>query len=216
MKTNINVINKAGSNVDVKANEINGGIQIVIDVPSSEIELLHLNPGDVFEKDGVEYIVCDQYGFGRTGVVRKECLDVIMKFGNNNNWKESVWRKYLNDTYLTEIENIFGKENIVEHEVDLTSLDGHDDYGGSVDKVSAMNIDRYRKYHRYIGNTRKCSLLSTPDSTPSGTGSDSLLHVNGSGDVGWDFANDACWVRPFFILKSNILVSLVKQSENKQ
>lgn len=207
MKKNINVINNAGNNVDVKVNEVNGVIQIIIDVPSVRTELSHLDPGDVFEKNGIEYIVCEQFENGRTAAVRKECLDVTMKFGNNNNWKESIWRKYLNDTYLAEIENIFGKENIVEHEVDLTSLDGFDDYGTSVDKVSAMNIDRYRKYHKHIGNTGKWYYLSTPDSTPSGTGFSRVQYVRGDGGVDWDYAGDVGSVRPFFILNSNVLVT---------
>ena len=208
MTSNINVINNTNSNVDVKINEVNGAIQIIIDVPSVRTELSHLDPGDVFEKNGIEYIVCEQFEDGRTAVVRKECLDVTMKFGNNNNWKESVWRKYLNDTYLAEIENIFGKENIIEHEVDLTSLDGYDDYGVSVDKVSAMDIDRYRKYHKHIGNTGEWYYLSTPDSTPSGTGSSNVQYVNDVGGVYWDFAGNVRSVPPFFILNSNILVSL--------
>lgn len=193
MKKNINVINNAGNNV--------------IDVPSVRTELSHLDPGDVFEKNGIEYIVCEQFEDSRTAVVRKECLDVTMKFGNNNNWKESVWRKYLNDTYLAEIENIFGKENIVEHEVDLTSLDGYDDYGVSVDKVSAMNIDRYRNYHKYIGDMEKWHYLSTPDSTLSGIGSSYVLYVYDDGRVDWGYADDVGSVRPFFILNSNILVT---------
>lgn len=193
MKKNINVINNAGNNV--------------IDVPSVRTELSHLDPGDVFEKNGIEYIVCEQFEDSRTAVVRKECLDVTMKFGNNNNWKESVWRKYLNDTYLAEIENIFGKENIVEHEVDLTSLDGYDDYGVSVDKVSAMNIDRYRNYHKYIGDMEKWHYLSTPDSTLSGIGSSDVQCVYGGGDVDWYYAGHVGSVRPFFILNSNILVT---------
>lgn len=207
MKKNINVINNAGNNVDVKVNEVNGAIQIIIDVPSVRTELSHLDPGDVFEKNGIEYIVCEQFEDSRTAVVRKECLDVTMKFGNNNNWKESVWRKYLNDTYLAEIENIFGKENIVEHEVDLTSLDGYDDYGVSVDKVSAMNIDRYRNYHKYIGDMEKWHYLSTPDSTLSGIGSSRVQCVSGDGDVDWGCAGYVGSVRPFFILNSNILVT---------
>lgn len=204
---NVNVINNAGNNVDIKVNEINGAIQIIIDVPPAGIELSHLKPGDIFKKNGVKYIVCEQCEDGRTAVVRQECLDVTMKFGNNNNWKESVWRKYLNDTYLAEIENIFGKENIVEHEVDLTSLDGYDDYGVSVDKVSAMNIDRYRKYHKHIGNTGEWYYLSTPDSTPSGTGSSGVQCVDDGGNVYWNFADVVRSVRPFFILNSNVLVT---------
>ena len=210
MTSNVNVINNAGNSVDVKVSEMNGAIQIIIDVPQNGIELSLLKPGDVFEKNNVAYIICEQFENGSTAVVRKECLDKTMEFGNNNNWKESRWREYLNGDYLKEVEAVFGAENILEHEVDLTSLDGYDDYGVSTDKVSAMNIDRYRKYHRYIGDTGECHYLSTPNSTPSGTGSSNVRCVSSNGCVDW---NECGWrgvVRPFFILKSSIFVSFEK------
>ena len=208
MTNNVNVINNAGNSVDVKVSEKNGAIQIVIDVPQSGTELSLLKSSDVFEKNGVEYIVCEQLENGITAVVRKDCLDKAMSFGDDNNWKESKWREYLNDGYLKELEAAFGTENIVDHEMDLTSLDGYDDYGVSVDKVSAMDIDRYRKYHKYIGDTGVVHYLSTPDSTPSGYGSSCVQCVLRGGGVGY---GDCVWdggVRPFFTLKSDILVSL--------
>lgn len=207
MTSNVNIINNASNSVDVKVSEMNGAIQIIIDVPQNGTELSLLKLGDVFKKNNIEYIVCEQLEDGTTAVVRKECLDKIMEFGVNNNWKKSKWRKYLNDEYLKEMEDVFGPDNIIEHEVDLTSLDGFDDYGVSVDKVSAMNIDRYRKYHKYIGDTGKCHYLSTPDSTPSGTGFSYVRCVGSSGGVDY---GDCVWfrnVRPFFVLKSSISVS---------
>ena len=209
MKNNVNVINNAGSNVDVKVSQVDGAIQIVIDVPSAGTELSTLTFGDVFKKNGIEYIVCEQFEDGTAGVVRKKCIGNDMGFGNNNDWRESNIRKYLNDKYLVAIKDAFGEENIIEHKVDLTSLDGYDDYGISVDKVSVMNIDRYRKYHKYIGDTGKANYLSTPASTPSGAGSSCVLCAYGDGGVGW--VGCSCCregVRPFFILKSSISVSL--------
>lgn len=200
MTRNVNIINNVGNNVNVKVEEINGTTQIVIDIPQAKADLNILNPGDVFEMCGVEYIVCEQFSDGKTAVVRKECLDDTIRFGNDNNWKNSDLRAFLNNEYYNEIKNIFGVKNIVDHEVDLLSLDGYDDYGVSMDKVSVMNIDRYRKYHKYIGDTKTWYWLSTPDSTPSGTGSSGVQCVNSGGDVNWDDAGDAESVRPFFLL----------------
>ena len=210
MASNVNVINNAGNSVEVKVNKVGDAIQITIDVPQNGTELSLLKPGDVFEKNNVEYIVCEQFEAGTTAVVRKDCLDKVMEFGNNNNWKESKWREYLNGEYLKEMKTVFGVENIVEHEVNLTSLDGYDDYGVSVDKVSVMNIDRYRKYHKHIGDTSEYHYLSTPDSTPSGTGSSGVRCVYSSGDVGWRECDWDGGVRPFFVLKSSIFVSFDK------
>jgi len=207
MTNNVNVINSAGSSVDVKVEEKNGAVQILISCPTKRKELGALQPGDTFKKNDTEYIVCEQLENGMTAVVRKECLNGAMSFGTSNNWKESKWRGYLNDEYLKKLESIFGSENIIEHEVDLTSLDGYDDYGISVDKVSAMNIDRYRKYHKFIGNTETAHYLSTPNSTPSGLTSSGVRFVNDEGDVPYDGCGWIRSVRPFFILKANIFVS---------
>ena len=202
MTSNVNVINKVGKGVNVKVEEINGTTQIVIDIPQAKMDLTLLNPGDVFEMRGVEYIVCEQFEDGTTAVVRKECLGDTRRFGDNNNWKNSDLRTFLNNEYYNEIKDVFGVENIVDHEVDLLSLDGYDDYGVSTDKVSVMNIDRYRKYHKYIGNTGNWYWLSTPSSTPSGAGSSFVQYVNVNGYVVWDECDWYRGVRPFFILKS--------------
>ena len=202
MTSNVNVINKVGKGVNVKVEEINGTTQIVIDIPQAKMDLTLLNPGDVFEMRGVEYIVCEQFEDGTTAVVRKECLGDTRRFGDNNNWKNSDLRTFLNNEYYNEIKDVFGVENIVDHEVDLLSLDGYDDYGVSTDKVSVMNIDRYRKYHKYIGNTGNWYWLSTPSSTPSGAGSSDVQCVDDDGDVVWSECGWVRGVRPFFILKS--------------
>ena len=202
MTSNVNVINKVGKGVNVKVEEINGTTQIVIDIPQAKMDLTLLNPGDVFEMRGVEYIVCEQFEDGTTAVVRKECLGDTRRFGDNNNWKNSDLRTFLNNEYYNEIKDVFGVENIVDHEVDLLSLDGYDDYGVSTDKVSVMNIDRYRKYHKYIGNTGNWYWLSTPSSTPSGAGSSLVRYVSSDGGVDWDYSDGERSVCPFFILKS--------------
>lgn len=208
MTNNVNVINNAGSSVDVKVEEKNGAVQILISCPTKRKKLGALQPGDTFKKNDTEYIVCEQLENGMTAVVRKDCLNKTMEFGDDNNWKESKWREYLNNDYMKELEDAFGSENIMEHEVDLLSLDGYDDYGVSVDKVSAMNVDRYRKYHKYIGDTGVSHYLSTPDSTPSGYGSSGVQCVSSVGDVDYCVCDWNRSVRPFFTLKSNIFVSL--------
>ena len=207
MMENINVINNTGRKVDVILDAKKEGIQIVINPHAPEIELSLLKAGDIFMRNNVEYIVCEQFNNGTTAVVRKECLDKEMEFGDNNNWKESKWREYLNSEYRGELGKVFGINNIVEHEVDLTSLDGYDDYGVSMDRVSVMNVDRYRKYHKYIGDTGKVYYLSTPNSTPSGLGASNVHYVNDDGYVGCSVYVWRLGTRPFFILKSSIIVS---------
>lgn len=204
---NVSVINKIENKVNVEVNEVDGVVQIVIDKALDMKKLSSLKPGEVFKKNGTEYIVCEHFENGSTAIIRKECLEDGMEFGDTNNWAESGLRKFLNNEYLKNISDDFSQDNILDHEVDLLSLDGYDDYGRTTDKVSVLTIDQYRKYHKFIGNVDRWNWLATPDSIPSGTDASGVQVVRGSGRVGWRCSDDCCGVRPFFLLKSSISVS---------
>ena len=206
MKNNIKVINNAKKELTIIVTGNENCVEICIDAVKSERKLADLLPGDIFSMNDVEYIVCEQFDDGTTAVVRKNCLDESIAFGKgNNNWKESKLREYLNTAYVNELQEVFGAENIVAHDVDLLSLDGYDDYGVSVDKVSVMNLDRYRRYHKYIGDTGNSYWLSTPDSTPSGYGASYIQYANVNGDVSYSRCVYNRGVRPFFVLQSLIV-----------
>ena len=207
MKNNIKVINNAKKELAITVTDNENCVEIFIDAVKSGRKLADLLPGDIFSMNNVEYIVCEQLNDGTTAIVRKNCLDKTMEFGNDNNWKESKLREYLNTEYVNELQEVFGTENIVAHDVDLLSLDGYDDYDISVDRVSVMNIDRYRKYHKYIGDIDDSYWLSTPDSTPSGYGASFVRCVRVGGGVVYSDCDWAQGVRPFFVLQSSIVVS---------
>lgn len=204
MSNNVNVINKAEKDLNVTVNNVDGSIQIVISSKKNDLNILELNAGDMFNVDGVEYIVLEQLDGNQTAILRKELLDENMKFdSNNNNWKTSSIRKFLNGKYLEEIEREFGKNRIVEHEVDLLSLDGLDNYGISTDKVSLLTIDQYRKYRKVLGeNMDNWWWILTPDSTHSGWSTRCVRCVLSGGDVGYGGCDCGGGVRPFFIVQS--------------
>lgn len=198
----INVVNKVEKDLNVTINNVDGNIQIVIE-RKEDINLLSLSQGEIFEVNNVEYIVLEQLDGNRTAVIRKEVLEDDMEFGSDNNWKTSSLREFLNGTYLGEIENTFGKDRIVEHTVDLMSLDGLDDYGTSIDKVSILTIDQYRKYRKVIGANLDCWWwIVTPDSTLSGWSGRYVQYVDSDGGVGYFRCDFDGGVRPFFILQS--------------
>lgn len=210
---NINVINNAGNNVNVTINEKDNGIQILIDtVHNDRVQLSELKQYDHFlDEDGEEYILCKLFENGTASVLRADLLDKKMRFGKNNNWAKSDWREYLNGEYLEVLEQNFGSENIVEHKVDLTSMDGFDDYGYTMDKVAIMTFDEYREHSKGIGLVTSWQWLSTPNQTLSRNDTAYVQIVNVDGrvvyvDCGWD--GDG--VRPFFFLKSSIFVSSKK------
>lgn len=206
MNNNVNVINKAEKDLCVTvSNDVDGKIQIIIDVKKDNIDLLSLKAGEVFNVGDIEYIVLEQLANQKTAVIKKELLEDTMKFGsNNNNWKKSSIRELLNKEYLEKIEKAFGSDRIVEHTVDLLSLDGLNDYGISTDKVSLLTIDQYRKYRKVLGaNLNKSWWLVTPDSTLLGSSASYVLYVNSDGDVYYDVCYwSAKGVRPFFIIQS--------------
>lgn len=205
---NIKIVDQTNNDVKVEIKNENGVIQIIIDTPKSDKCVLRdLNPGDTFVKNNVEYIVCEHFENGGTAVIRKKCLKDDMKFGSTNNWAESNIRKFLNGEYLKNISDDFDQDNILDHEVCLLSLDGYDDYGRTTDKVSVLTIDRYRKYHKFIGNVDRWNWLSMPDSTPSGIGASRVRYVGLGGCVDWGYVDITCGVHPFFVLKSSISVS---------
>lgn len=211
MNNNINVVNNTGNNVKVTINENDNGIQILIDtVHNNKKELSELKQYDhFFDKDGEEYIVCEQFEDGIVSVLKAELLEKTMSFGKNNNWAESNLREYLNGTYLTELERKFGSENIIPHKVDMTSMDGFDDYGYTMDKVAIRTFDEYRKTSNGVGLVNGYQWLATPNQTPSREDFSYVQVVVGNGNVvcrgcGWGSGG----VRSFFFLKSSIFVFL--------
>lgn len=74
-----------------------------------------------------------------------------------------------------------------------------------------MTFDEYRKYTKGIGLVNNWQWLSTPNQTTSRGDTSYVRVVRDDGRVDYDGCNwDSYGVRPFFFLKSSILVSLKK------
>ena len=164
-----------------------------------------LSIGDEFQLAGTAWKIID---ITDTGYM---CLAESIgnrKFdSDDNNWKTSDLRNYLNKEFLEKIEEEIGKGNVLEFERNLLSLDGQTEYGTCIDKVSLLTVDEYRKYRKYIPNADKWWWLITPWSTPCNDYSSTVAVVSPSGGVGNCSYNNYGGVRPFCILKSHIFVS---------
>lgn len=207
--SNVNVINNVGKDVNVTVNKNDDKIEIVIDLTNNNFKLPNnLKAGDVFkDKDGEEYILLYFLPNGDAVVLAKNSVK-SMKFGINNNYNGCNIDKYLCEKYLPELEKKFGKNNIVEHEVDLLSLDGEDDYGKITRKVSILTLDEYRHNKKAIKNhINEWFWLCTPDSTPRGFSSDCVLYVYSFGNVDYVWYDYCRAVRPRFVLSSSIFES---------
>lgn len=215
MSSNVNVINNAGKDIVVTVDGSSENIKIIIDLVKQGVMLSTLKPGQIFKgKTGAEYILLNIED-GKVEVIKKDLLPDTMDFGNNNNFNESKIDNYLNNTYIKELEEDFGEENIIENEFDLLSMDGFNDYGKVKRKVGLLDFNRYRKYHNIAlkENMPNWWWLIDPDSTPSGYGSGDVQCVSSDGIVRYDWCDGVGAVRPFFFLKSSIFVSYKEIAE---
>ena len=143
----------------------------------------------------------------KTWYLMDGCLE-ISAFGKNNNYAESYIREKLNNSELAKaLKTEFGNK-LIPITTDLLSLDGLDDYGVvEGDIIAIPTLDLYRECRKKIPMLDKWWWLTTPDSTPSGYGSNYVRYVgsDGSVDYGWCISCKA--VRPFFILRNTEGVS---------
>ena len=100
---------------------------------------------------------------------------------------------------------IVGQDNIVLHEVDLTSDDGLKDYGKIERRASSLTAEMYRKFVEILDeyNLGKYWWLATPYSTERHGNSRWAKCVAPSGIIGDDRYDISYGVRPFCILKEH-------------
>ena len=173
----------------------------------TEIKLADIPEGETFKIGDQEFVVLEHSG-DTTAIIRKELLPDNMAFGSNNNFLGS----YVEDKcreFGEEIAKAIGKENLVEHTVDLTSDDGLKDYGTIKSRCSLLTTDLYRRYVDILDKFMpdRWWWLVTPHSTERHGNSYWVKCVSPSGSVGSNDCISDHGVRPFLILKSNIFVS---------
>ena len=160
-----------------------------------------------YMKDKVKVIAGYAWNPVKDGELTYYFMDGIYKkvseFGKTNNYATSTIRKDLTESDLVKrLQNQFG-DKLVPIELDLTSLDGLDDYGVvKGDLLAIPNIDLYRKFRKKIAKLNKYYALATPNSTPSGCRANDVQCVGGDGGVHYCCCNYGLGVRPFFITKS--------------
>lgn len=206
-KSNIKV---EGNNLIIELTE-----ELKVQLGMNLVPLNTLDVGNVFEKNDIKWYVVGK-SKNSVDVWRKELLEKTMRFdGNSNDFRGSEIEEYLNTTYMQE-EAIptFGEENILEKEIDLTSLDGLTTYGTHKTKIHLGTLDDYRSARRngmLRQKNKKPFFLDTPNSTEEGAENSVVQVVYGDGDVDCDVCGwSDIGVRPFISLNPTILVSLKK------
>lgn len=179
---------------------------------AAKVELSMLKPGQEFLIGNDEFIVLDQCVDGNdvTIVISKWFLAGYVRFGDTPDYKTSNLRKVIENDILPKIEAEIGADNILNNEVDLTTVDMQKDYGSLVCKARPYTFDEARKYNDLIVNkelndwTWTCTPWSTSERgfeySVAFMGRRGVPDNNGCGYEGG--------VRPILYLKSSIFVSL--------
>ena len=177
-----------------------------------KVELSTLAPGAVFKIAEHDFIVLEQMD-GQTAVISKDLMKENVRFGNNRNYLESGLRRVMEEEIQPIIEAAVGADNLVEHEVELISVDMQNEFGTLVSKVRPISFEDARKHNDLLVNKNLPDWYwtLTPWSTAERGWDRSVAVVSPRGIIGRDYCVNFCGVRPFCILKSNIFVSKGEQ-----
>lgn len=175
----------------------------------SKVQLSTLNPGDVFKIGEYDFVVLKQHE-ETTEVISKGFMAGNVKFDDDSkNYKESNLKKVIENLIQPVIEKEVGSKNLIEHEVDLTSVDMQDEFGGFKCKVRPITFDEARLYNNLLVNKNLNDWwwACTPWSTEDRGWKYSIAVVAPTGNFSVYDCGGSHGVRPFCILKSNIFVS---------
>ena len=176
----------------------------------NKVELSTLAPGDVFEIGKNDFIVLEQIGaevkiISKNFMAKNVVYDETSRDYNKSNLKEMI-----EDKIQPIIESEVGENNLVEHTVELTSVDMQHEFDDCKCKVRPITFDEARKYNNLLPNKDLDDWwwTCTPWSTEERGCSYSIAVVSSAGYFNHNYCyDDYDGVRPVCILKSNIFVS---------
>ena len=175
----------------------------------NKVELSTLAPGDVFEIGKNDFIVLEQMSFG-TKVISKDFMAKNIIYDEaSRDYNKSNLKKVIEDEIQQIIESEVGENNLVEHTVELISVDMQHEFDDCECKVRPITFDEARKYNNLLPNRDLDDWwwTCTPWSIKERGWNYSIAVVSSAGYIVSRRCNVGNGVRPVFILKSNIFVS---------
>lgn len=175
----------------------------------NKVELSTLAPGDVFEIGKNDFIVLEQMSF-ETKVISKDFMaENIVYNEDSRDYNESNLKKVIEDKIQPIIESEVGENNLVEHTVELTSVDMQHEFDDCKCKVRPITFDEARKYNNLLPNKELDDWwwTCTPWSTAEREWNYSMAVVTSAGVIRSNSCYGGFGFRPVCILKSNIFVS---------
>lgn len=173
------------------------------------VQLSEIEKGKPFTTDIGKFVVLEQLN-GQTKVITEDMYRKNVMFDEDaRDYRNSSLRDLCDSEILEEFEEVFGAENIIEHTVDLTSVDMQKDCGTVDCKVRPLTFDEVRQYNDLLVNKDLGDWYwtVTPWSTEERGWKYSIAVVSPSGNIDHYCYNCSRGVRPFCILNSNIFVS---------
>lgn len=176
---------------------------------ANKVQLLELKPGEAFKIGEHDFIVLEQKN-GATKVISKGFMAEDIVFDEDTrNYNESNLKKVIESDIQPIIEAELGADNLVEHTVDLISVDMQHEFEPCTCKVRPITFDEARQYNDLLVNKELDDWwwACTPWSTAERGLRYAIAVVSSSGDFDYDNCYNRYGVRPVCILKSNIFVS---------
>lgn len=117
-----------------------------------KVKLGSLKPGEVFKIGEHDFIVLEQ-GIAQTKVISKDFMAKEVMFDEDTrDYNKSNLKKVIEEKIQPIIEDAVGEDNIVEHCVDLISVDMQREFDNCKYKVRPITFDEARKYNDLIVN----------------------------------------------------------------
>ena len=175
----------------------------------NKVELSTLAPGDVFEIGENDFIVLEQMSSGAKVISKDFMAENVVYDEDSRDYNESNLKKVIEDEIQPIIESEVGEDNLVEHIVELTSVDMQYEFHACGCKVRPITFDEARKYSNLLPNKDLDDWwwTCTPWSSAERGLKYSVAVVSSAGLVNDSSCFNDYGVCPVCILKSNIFVS---------
>mgnify|MGYP000021339361 CR=1 FL=1 len=176
---------------------------------ANKVQLSELKPGEVFKTGEHDFIVLEQKN-GATKVISKNFMAENAVFDEDTrDYNKSNLKKVIDNDIQPIIEAELGVDNLIEHIVDLTSVDMQHEFEPCTCKVRPITFDEARQYNDLLVNKELGDRwwTCTPWSTAERGWTYTIAVVYPTGDFHRYSCDVFNGVRPVCILKSNIFVS---------
>ncbi len=182
-------------------------------VDDGKVQLSELKPGEIFHVNSNNYLVL-KHEDNVTHIISHGLMKERVKFDDETRcYADSNLKRVIDEEIRPIFVEDFGEENLVDHVVNMRSVDMQNEFENIVEDVRPITFDEAREFNDLLVNKDLPGWYwtLTPWSTAERGWEYSIAVVSPVGDVCGIICDVYDGVRPFCILKSNIFVSKGEQ-----